>query len=71
MNITIAYKTLGISTNASIEEVKQAYKKLVKKYHPDIYNGLDADEITARINNAYEMIKKYLAPNLKTNGTYQ
>ena len=71
MNITIAYKTLGISTNASIEEVKQAYKKLVKKYHPDIYNGLDADEITARINNAYEMIKKYLASNLKTNGTYQ
>ena len=33
------YEVLGINKNASPEEIRDAYKKLVKKYHPDIYPG--------------------------------
>ena len=52
------YKVLGVSPNASDEEIKQAYRRLAKKYHPDLNPG---DEMAAkqmqRINAAYEKIK--------------
>jgi len=54
------YKVLGVDRNASIEDIKKAYKELVKKYHPDRYqdNPLKnlADEKLAEINEAYEYI---------------
>jgi len=53
---------LGVSPNASDEEIKQAYRALVKKYHPDNYvNNPIADlaaEKMAQINTAYETIQK-------------
>lgn len=52
------YKVLGLDRNATDEEVKRAYRKLAKKYHPDLNPG---DEAVARkmqeINAAYEQIK--------------
>ena len=52
------YKVLGVSPNASDEEIKQAYRRLAKKYHPDLNPG---DEVAAKkmqeINAAYEKIK--------------
>ena len=52
------YKVLGISRDASDEEIKRAYRRLAKKYHPDLNPG---DEVAARkmqeVNAAYEQIK--------------
>ena len=37
------YKILGVSENASKEEIKRAYKRLAKKYHPDLNKEDHAD----------------------------
>ena len=52
------YKVLGLSPDASDEEVKAAYRKLAKKYHPDLNPGNQraADRMN-EINAAYEQIK--------------
>ena len=52
------YKVLGVSPDASDEEIKRAYRALAKKYHPDLNPG---DQEAARrmqeVNAAYEQIK--------------
>ena len=52
------YKVLGVSPDASDEEIKRAYRRLAKKYHPDLNPG---DQEAARrmqeVNAAYEQIK--------------
>jgi molecular chaperone DnaJ len=56
------YEVLGLKDGASIEEVKKAYRELVKKYHPDRYmdNPLSelAEEKLREINEAYDYIIK-------------
>ena len=61
------YKVLGLSPDASDEDVKRAYRRLAKKYHPDLNPG---DPVAARkmqeVNEAYEQIKnpeKFQQPN--------
>ena len=65
------YKVLGVSEGASQEEIRAAYLKLVKKYHPDKYTDTDlkelANEKLVEINEAYEALTKkngstHLAP---------
>ncbi len=55
------YSVLGVSENASEEEIKKAYRALVKKYHPDQYKGTpyekEATDKLKEINEAYDMIK--------------
>ncbi|MDR2136607.1 MAG: DnaJ domain-containing protein [Treponema sp.] len=53
------YSILGISPGASDEELTQAYRRLAKKYHPDINPGNKTAELKMReVNAAYEQIKK-------------
>ena len=52
------YKVLGVSPNASDDEIKQAYRRLAKKYHPDRNPGdAEAAKMMQKINAAYEQIK--------------
>ncbi|AJD06307.1 co-chaperone-curved DNA binding protein A [Campylobacter lari] len=50
------YETLGISQNASADEIKKAYRKLARQYHPDINKEAGAEEKFKEINAAYEIL---------------
>lgn len=50
------YKILGISRDASDDEVKRAYRVLAKKYHPDVNKEAGAEEKFKQIQNAYDQI---------------
>ena len=56
------YSVLGVSPNASDEEIKKAYRELARKYHPDNYQNNPladlAEEKMKEINEAYETITK-------------
>jgi len=68
------YKILGVPKDASAEDIKKAFRKLARKYHPDVAKDTpDAEEKFKEINEAYEALgdpekrKKYdeLGPNWK------
>ena len=60
MAVTDPYKVLGVSPDASEEEVKSAYRQLVKKYHPDNYADSPladlANEKMQEVNDAYDTV---------------
>lgn len=67
------YKVLGVSRDATDEEIKKAYRELAKKYHPDNYaNNPLADLVVEKmkeINEAYDTIQKERAAGGSSSGT--
>ena len=51
-----AYKVLGVSSTASKDEIKKAYRNLVKQWHPDVNKSPEALEKMKEINTAYSLL---------------
>lgn len=51
------YEILGVSREAKPEDIRKAYRKLAKKYHPDVNKEAGAEEKYKEINEAYEVLK--------------
>src|SRR5579862_2950023 len=69
------YKILGVTKSANAEEIKKAYRRLARKYHPDVNPGdTTAEARFKEVNEAYEVLsnpgqrEKYdaLGPNWQT-----
>lgn len=56
MTVPNPYKVLQVDPEAEDEVIEAAYKRLARKYHPDVAQGPDADQRMVRINQAWEML---------------
>lgn len=51
------YKIMGLSRSATQDEIKRAYRKLARKYHPDVSKERDAEQRFKEVGEAYEVLK--------------
>ena len=51
------YKTMGLARDASQEDIKRAYRRLARKYHPDVSKEADAEARFKEVGEAYEVLK--------------
>ena len=51
------YATLGVARDAGEDEIKKAYRKLARKYHPDVSKETDAEEKFKEVSEAYETLR--------------
>jgi len=50
------YKILGINKSSSADDIKKAYRKLARKYHPDTNKDQDAENKFKEVNEAYQVL---------------
>ena len=63
------YRVLGVSPQATDDEVKQAYRALAKKYHPDVNNGSpEAEARMKEVNEAYSTVMKWRREGTNASG---
>ena len=64
------YKILGVDKAATAEDIKKSYRKLARKYHPDVSKEADAAARMAELNEAHEVLsdpeKRSAYDNLET-----
>lgn len=51
------YKILGVARTATAEDIKKSYRRLARKYHPDVSKEKDAEERFKEVQEAYEVLK--------------
>jgi curved DNA-binding protein len=51
------YEVMGLAKGASADEIKRAYRRLARKYHPDVSKEADAEERFKELGEAYEVLK--------------
>jgi curved DNA-binding protein len=51
------YQTMGVARDATQDQIKRAYRKLARKYHPDVSKEPDAEERFKEVGEAYEVLK--------------
>jgi curved DNA-binding protein len=50
------YQILGVARDASADDIKKAYRKLARKYHPDVSKEADAEARMKEVNEAYTVL---------------
>ena len=51
------YKIMGVARDASADDIKQAYRRLARKYHPDVSKEKDAEARFKEVGEAYEVLR--------------
>ena len=51
------YKSMGLARDAAQDDIKRTYRKLSRKYHPDVSKEKDAEARFKEIGEAYEVLK--------------
>src|SRR5215472_7251383 len=51
------YKVLGVARTATADEIKKTYRRLARKYHPDVSKEKDAEQKFKEVQEAYEVLK--------------
>ena len=57
-----ARRLLGLGETAAIKEIRQAYRRMVQRCHPDVTEqNVEAEEMTKALNHAYKLLTEYCA----------